>query len=183
MLFWQIQNLWIRSPSWPACTVAFTSADTHDPILYSSVPCVLCRWQRKSCEHVYTQVSAHRESRRRVLSEEKIVGEKRFWKNCGKKRFWMPPSAVVEGWEGAGQSMTSAVLLQYFSLLSFVAGISHSISHSISHFSFVAGLKLHLLVTVQYCILSLEENFTTYNEPRDFSSHSCLVHRGRPYIK
>ena len=29
---------------------------------------------------------------------------------------------MVEAWESAGQSMTSAVLLQYFSLLSFVAG-------------------------------------------------------------
>ena len=34
----------------------------------------------------------------------------------------MAPSAVGEAMEVAGQSMTSAVLFQYFSLLSFVAG-------------------------------------------------------------
>jgi len=34
----------------------------------------------------------------------------------------MAPSAVGEAWEEAGHSMTSAVLFQYFSLLSFVAG-------------------------------------------------------------
>ena len=34
----------------------------------------------------------------------------------------MAPTAEVGAWEAAEQSMTSAVLLQYFTLLSFVAG-------------------------------------------------------------
>ena len=71
-----------------------------------------CCWQRKSCEHVYTKVSAHRESTKGCQVKIFVEG----------KKIWMAPSAMVEAWESAGQSMTSAVLLQYFSLLSFVAG-------------------------------------------------------------
>ena len=78
------------------------------PVMYSGHVCLqraftchkqLRSPQRKSSKHVYTQVSTSQ-----VSSEKEIR---------------MAPSSSMES---AGQSMTNAVLMQYFSLISYVAG-------------------------------------------------------------
>ena len=78
------------------------------PVMYSGHVCLqrvftchkqLRPPQRKSSKHVYTQVSTSQVS--------------------GEKEIRMAPSSSMES---TGQSMTNAVLMQYFSLISYVAG-------------------------------------------------------------
>ena len=48
-------------------------------VLYLLAALTCCCWQRKSCKHVYTQVSAHPESLRRGrVSSENIWGEQKL---------------------------------------------------------------------------------------------------------
>ena len=114
-------------------TVAFTCADTQDPILYS-VPCVLrallaaaCCWQRKSSEHVYTQLSAHRETSRRALSDKIWIKRWRHqqWGRLGSR--WQAqycssishssPLSQVSTFCNSSVFPVFSVLFQYFSLL------------------------------------------------------------------